>query len=607
MKKCPQCGRDYNDDSMSFCLDDGSELLYGPATSEPPAPLLPEEGWPKAGVVGAAGGQFDEPQTAILHETAPPGEAATRAQIHTTAAEPRSEVGDSSERQSRLDRDSAHQAAEPKKGLDRRLIAGPIVAVIIAVGIYAGYRYFNSSTKQIDSIAVMPFVNESGNEDVEYLSDGMTETLIKSLSNLPNLNVKPRSSVFRYKGKETDLQTIGRELNVQAILNGRVVQRGEQLTLSLELVDVREDKVIWSEQYQRKQSDLVSLQSEIARDVSTKLKDKLSGAEEKRVTNIYTTNSEAYQLYLKGNFYTTKLTKDGFRKGNEYFERAIQLDPNYALAYNGIAFNQLAAMDWFSAPKVAGPKAKNAVEKAFALNDKLAETHLLRGMVAHWVEWDWTTAENAFKQAIELNPSGYRPYGYYAWFLANMGRNEEAVASAVKGQQLDPISAEANWYLGMALIAAGRTDEAIARLQTAIDLEPSYFYAHTFLGRAYLQAGKKQEALKSFERAYELESENSENLANLAYAQGVTGNKVEAQRAVDRLLEKSKNEYVAPYYIAIAYAGLGENEDAFKWLERAYEDKSDSLILYLTADPQMDGIRSDPRYKDLLRRMNLPE
>jgi len=571
MKKCPQCGRDYNDDLMSFCLDDGSELLFGPAQSQ----------------------EFDEPQTAILHETAPSGEAATRAQIHTT------------ERTAVL---PSGFAITPKaKGFDPRLLLAPLVLLVIALGGFLGYRYLMPGTSQIESIAVMPFVNESNNEEVEYLSDGMTETLIKSLSNLPNLAVKSRSTVFYYKGKETSPQKIGEELKVQAVLLGRVSQRGNDLKLNLELVNTQTQDVIWTEEYNRKQSDLVTLQSEIASDVSTKLKSKLSATEEKQVANVYTTNSEAYQLYLKGNFYTTKLTKEGFRKGNEYFERAIQLDPDYALAYNGIAFNQLAAMDWFSAPKVAGPKAKNAVEKAFVLNDKLAETHLLRGMVAHWVDWDWATAENAFRQAIELNPSGYRPYGYYAWFLANIGRNDEAVAFATKGQQLDPISAEANWYLGMALIAAGRTDEAIARLQTAIDLEPSYFYAYTFLGRAHLQAGNNQEALKAFERAYELESENLENLANLAYAQGVNGNKVEAKKAIDLLLETSNNEYVSPYYLAIAYAGLGETEHVFTYLERAYEDRSDSLILYFTADPQMDGIRSDPRYKDLLKRTNLPE
>ena len=263
MKRCPECRRDYYDDTLLYCLDDGNALLEGPAKSEPPA---------------SAGGQFgDEPQTAILHSTDAPGEAPTRAQIHTTdqtailpnraEAEPQDLSGGLSERQSL----SAHRAAKP--------LAALIVAVIVLVGGFYGYRYFGSNSKQIESIAVMPFVNESGNGDVEYLSDGMTETLIKSLSNLPNLSVKPRSTVFRYKGKDTDSQTIAKELNVQAILNGRVSQRGDQMTLSLELVDAQKDSVIWSEQYNRKQSDLVSLQSEVARDVSSKLKSKLSGAE----------------------------------------------------------------------------------------------------------------------------------------------------------------------------------------------------------------------------------------------------------------------------------------------------------------------------------------
>ncbi len=246
MKRCPECRRDYYDDKLLYCLDDGNALLEGPAT---------------------AGN--DEPATAILHTTDAVGEAPTRAQIHSTEQTAVLPSG---------------VAKGPKRGLDKRLVAVPFFLAIIALGGFFGYRYFGPNTKQIESIAVMPFVNESGNADVEYLSDGMTETLIKSLSNLPSMDVKPRSAVFRYKGKDTDVLTIGKELNVQAILNGRVVQRGDQLTLSLELVDVQKNRVIWTEQYNRKQSDLVSLQSEIAKDVSTKLTTKLSGAEETKVT-----------------------------------------------------------------------------------------------------------------------------------------------------------------------------------------------------------------------------------------------------------------------------------------------------------------------------------
>ncbi|NNE97620.1 MAG: tetratricopeptide repeat protein, partial [Pyrinomonadaceae bacterium] len=481
-------------------------------------------------------------------------------------------------------------------------LAGVVLVTIIGLG----YWYY-SGGKQIESIAVMPFVNESGDKDVEYLSDGMTETLISSLSQLRDLDVKPRSAVFRYKGKENDPQTAGNELKVEAVLTGRITQRGDDISLYAELIDVAKNKTMWSKSYKRKQSALVALQSDIARDVSSRITTVLSGADEENVTNLYTKNSEAYQLYLKGNFYTSKLTKEGFEKGNEFFEQAITQDPNYALAYNGIAFNQLAAMDWFSAPKIAGPKAKAAVEKAVELNEELAETQLFRGMVAHWVDWDWKTAEAAYKKAIDLDPDAFRPNGYYSWFLANMGRNDEAVAVATRCQQADPISPEANWYLGAALLAAGRSEDSIARLQTAIDLEPSYFYAHAFQGRAYLQAGRRKEALEAFKRAHKLESNNFENWANLAYAQGVNGNEEEARKIIAYLKEKSEVSYVSPYYLAIAHAGLGDTERVFSFLELAIKDKSDSLILYLTADPQMEAIRTDPRYKVILKRINLPE
>ena len=282
MKRCPECRRDYYDDTLAFCLEDGSALVQGSV----PSP--------------------DEPQTAILHSTAAPGEAPTRAQIHMTDQTAVFPTG------------TGDVAAKPRS-FDRRLLLAPLALAVIVLGGFFGYRYIVPA-KQIESIAVMPFVNESGNADVEYLSDGMTETLIKSLSELPNLNVKPRSSVFRYKGKDTDLKTIGKELNVEAILNGRVIQRGEQLTLSLELVDVQNDKVLWTESYGRKQSDLVSLQSEIAKDVSTKLKLKLSGADEAKVTKTSTANPEAYQAYLKGRYYWARRTGGKSQEG----DRAIQ-------------------------------------------------------------------------------------------------------------------------------------------------------------------------------------------------------------------------------------------------------------------------------------------
>ena len=373
------------------------------------------------------------------------------------------------------------------------------------------------------------------------------------------------------------------------------------------MIDSSLDKVVWSETYNRKQTDLLTLQTEIARDVSSKIKTKLSGEDLAKVTKSYTTNEEAYQLYLKGNFYTSKFTKEGFDKGSEYLEQAIKLDPDYALAYNGLAYNQLTAMDWFTNPKIAGAKARDTVNKAASLDSSLPQTQLLLGLVAYWVEWDWSAAEKAFRRAIELNPSDPRPYGVCAWLLSNTGRNDEAIELAKRSYQLDPISPETNWYLGIVLLAAGKTDEAIRRFQASIDLEPTYFYAHNFLGRAYLQAGKITQAVAAFERARDLERENPENWANLAYAYGLSGKRDEAEKIIAYLKDLSRTNYVAPYYLAIAYAGLGDNEQTFKCIEQAYEDRSDSLILYLTADPQMQKIRSDPRYKEMLKRLNLPE
>ncbi|MGH9948792.1 MAG: hypothetical protein ACRD6X_16585, partial [Pyrinomonadaceae bacterium] len=295
MKRCPECRRDYYDDTLSFCLEDGTPLVQGSvlapqdAVDEPATAILSEPGAVSTGFRGV------EDQTRQFHQTTD-----QTAILRTGAeAEPQPSLGDRSERQSH----SAHRAAEPKTGFDKRLIAAPFVALILAVGVYVGYRYFSSSTNQIESIAVMPFVNESGNADVEYLSDGMTETLIRSLSQLPNLSVKARSSVFRYKGKETDAKTVGRELGVQAILNGRVVQRGEQLSLNLELIDAQTENVLWTDQYDRKQTDLVKLQNEIARDVSGKLRVKLSGNDQQKLAKVYTNDPEAYRLYLQGRFY----------------------------------------------------------------------------------------------------------------------------------------------------------------------------------------------------------------------------------------------------------------------------------------------------------------
>jgi TolB-like protein/tetratricopeptide (TPR) repeat protein len=476
---------------------------------------------------------------------------------------------------------------------------------VVTPGLLAGaflYWSFSKKTPAIESIAVMPFVNESGNADVEYLTDGMTETLISSLSQLQNLNVKPRSTVFRYKGKQTDPQTVAKELNVQAILNGRVVQRGQDISLFVELINISLDKVVWSETYNRKQSDLVTLQTDIAREVSSKIKTKLSGADEAKVTKTYTTNPEAYQLYLKGNFYRTKYTEEGFKKSIEYYQQAIAIDPNYALPYHGIAAAYDFANGWYLAPKESEPKAKAAALKALELDETLAETHYLLGKIVFWYEWDWPTAEREWKRANELD-STY-PTSYPSYLLA-MGRLEEAVRTQEGLLQRFPLDLNVNLDLAGTLLFAGKYDESIEHTRKALELDPNFWWSYQNLGLAYERKKQYREAITALEKASQIDV-NPSSLGFLGYVYAAAGKNAEARKVLAELSELSKGRYVAPYNNACIYAGLNEKDLAFEWLERAFQERSHFLTL-IRYDTVFDNLRSDPRFKDLLKRMNLPE
>ena len=351
-------------------------------------------------------------------------------------------------------------AVLPKRKLSPIIVA--LVGLLAVAAIVGGYFYLRTKkAASIEAIAVMPFVNEGNNPEVEYLSDGMTETLISSLSQLPNLNVKPRSTVFRYKGTDTNSQAIGKELNVQAVLNGRVIQRGQDVSLFIELIDTALDKVVWSQQYNRQQTDLVALQSDIARDVSNRLKNKLSGADEAKVTKTYTTNPEAFQLYLKGNFYRTKYTEEGYLKGIEYYQKALEQDPNYSLAYYGIAAAYDFANDWYLPPKEAMPKAKAALMKAVELDDSLVEAHYLTGKLVFWYDWDWAAAEREWQRAHELDPTYPATYPPY---LAGTGRLDEAIRTQESLLSKTPLDLNMNMDLAAILLQAGQTDRRFSRV-----------------------------------------------------------------------------------------------------------------------------------------------
>ncbi|MGH9947493.1 MAG: protein kinase domain-containing protein [Pyrinomonadaceae bacterium] len=491
----------------------------------------------------------------------------------------------------------------------KRLTFGLIASVLVLSTLGAVYWYWNDASKtQISSIAVMPFENESGNADTEYLSDGMTETLISSLSQLPNLNVKARSSVFRYKGKETNTQTIGKELNVQAILNGRVVQRGEQLTLSLELVDVQNDKVLWTESYQRKQSDLVSLQSEIAKDVSSKLKTRLSGAEEAKVTKTETTNPRAYQLYLKGRFHFGKRTKEDLLRSIESYEQAISHDANFALAYVGVADSYSVMSGYgYAAPNDVFPKARAAAQRALQLDPDLAEAHAAYAMIAAEYDWNWAEAEREFKRSIEINPNvALSHYQYGGAYLTPMGRFDEAASEIKRALDLDPLSVPHVAYLGSVYVFARKNDLAVQQVREALSLEPDHPTAKWALAFAYNASGMYAEAISTCETALRADPGNQDCLQMVGYAYAKTGRRREAEDVIRKFEELSRTGYVITYRPAVIHALLGDKERAFAGLEKSFSAR-DWDIARINVDPFVDSLRDDPRFKNLLKRMNLPE
>ncbi|MBX3295185.1 MAG: tetratricopeptide repeat protein [Acidobacteria bacterium] len=481
------------------------------------------------------------------------------------------------------------------------------VAVVLLVGAFFGYRYFGTGgSGAINSIAVMPFVNESKNEDFEYLSDGMTETLIKSLSELPNLNVKPRATVFRYKGKDTDLKTIGKELNVEAILSGRVVQRGEQLTLSLELVDVQNDKVLWTESYIRKQSDLVTLQSEIAKDVSTKLKSKLSGADEAKVTKTSTANPEAYQAYLKGRYFWNRRTAEKLKKAIEQFKIATERDPNYALAYSGLADCYLLLPEYAGTPNSeAMPQSRAYAERAIAIDENLAEGHTSLGGV-NLKSWKWAEAEQEFKRAIELNPNYATSYHWYCVLLRSLGRFDEAAQKIEKAQELDPLSSVIGNNAAQSYMIRKDFTKMNESALKLIELYPDYNFAYQLLGESYLKLGRETEALANLQKSAEMSNRASSNLSFLGHGYAVAGKRSEAIAIIKELEERFAGNESSGRNIAAIYAGLGEKDKAFEWLEKDFQSRSGELA-FIRWYMQFESLRGDPRYAELLKRMGLPD
>ena len=477
--------------------------------------------------------------------------------------------------------------------------------MVSALVVIVAYTNTRKSAMAFDSIAVLPFETQGADEDSEYLSYGLTESIIYRLSQLPSLKVSPTSTVFTYKGQKTNAVRVGNDLGVSAVLSGRIVKYGDNLTISAELVDVRENRLLWGEQYNRKISDLLVTQREIASQIAEKLKVKVSGPGGPLSTQ-YTENQEAYQLYLKGRFYWNKRTNEGLNKSIDYFNQAIEKDPNFALAYAGLADAYVVPLIRLP-PKDALPKAKAAAMRALELNDSLAEAHTTLGRVLANYEWNWPAAEKEYKRAIELNPRYAIAHQWYGGYLQSMDRSDEALKERLLAVELDPLSPIINFELGVAYYFRHDYDRAIDQLKKTLELDPNFPPAHQFLPVSYEQKGMYDEAFAAFKTAIALPgSDSQQSVAGLGHLYAITGRKSEAQQQIAQLKELSQGQYVRSHYIALIYAGLGDKDQAFAWLEKGLDEHGYQMT-NLKLEPRWHGLHSDPRFKDLVRRLGLPE
>jgi serine/threonine protein kinase/Tfp pilus assembly protein PilF len=480
------------------------------------------------------------------------------------------------------------------------LVIVVLVAGVIAAGLYL--RAGNSGTA-IESIAVLPFENQNNDPGSDYLSDGITESIINSLSQLPNVKVMARTTVFRYKGKETDAQKIGKELGVAAVLTGKVLKQGDTLAIQADLVRVSDGSEIWGDKYTRKLADIFAVQSDLAREISDRLRLQLSGAQRERLTKHSTENAEAYELYLKGRYYYYKGTEAEMKKASDYYQQAIEKDPNYALAYVGLADSYGIASTYLLPPNQAYAKVREAVLKALQIDDGLGEAHATWGTYKFYYERDWQGAESEYRRAIALNSNSVDAAIWYSYYLNASGRFDEAIAQANRARQLDPLSLISNTGVAEAYYYARQYDRCIEAFRKDLEIDQADTFTHLFTGAAYQQKSMYSEAIAEYEKARRIEN-SPWVLASLGNGYAVAGRTADARKVLAELEEMSKQRYVSPYNNALIYVGLGEKDQAFVWLNKADEERNDYLV-YIKVEPLFDSLRSDPRFADLLRRVGL--
>jgi serine/threonine protein kinase/tetratricopeptide (TPR) repeat protein len=493
----------------------------------------------------------------------------------------------------------------------RTMLIGVISFVFIIALVALGLFYFGSSTgTSINSIAVLPFANASADPSADYLSDGITEGVIDRLSGLPNLKVISRASAFHYKGREIEPQKVGKELGVEALVTGRVVQHGDDLSVSTELVDARQDKQLWGEQYSRKVADIHNVQQEIATAISGNLRLHLSSEEKLRLAKPRTANTESYQLYVKGLYHANKASADGLNQAVRYFQQSIEQDPSNAPAYAELAqcYADLATFAYVP-PTEALPKAMDAATKALALDDSLADAHAALGYAKFAYKMEWAAAEAELKRSIELNPGSVDAHYDYAQYLATQGRFSESIAEGRRAGELDPVSPRVVGILGYYYLAAGRYDESVAQFKKALELDPTALWLHCMLGWTYARQGAYELAIKEHEKmgaeVSPVTAENQFFAAGLGWIYGRAGRRSDASKVLTQLQALDKHAFVDPYNFAMIYVGLNDKDQAFSDLDRAYSHSTSGV--FLKSDPFWNTVSFDPRYAAILRRMGLPQ
>jgi len=584
MKRCPQCNRVETDEALKFCRADGVTLVSDSSFSS-------EAGTAQLGTQPGAG----EVHTSILpHNT---NATVNRATGPTTAL-PMANPTVATQRPSQT-------------GRRKILVAATALMLVIVIAI-AGYLIAGKSVgskkdKGIESVAVLPFENKSGNADSEYLSDGLAESLIYRLSQLSNLNVSPRSSAFRYKGQSIDAEKIGNELGVDAVMSGRLTQRGDDLLISVDLIDVKNKKTIWGEQFQRKMSDLQAMQTEIAAAIADKLQLRLSGNESQGIAKQYTSNNEAYQLYLQGRYFWNKRSSDNLKKATELLREATEKDPKFALAYAGLADCYAVSYYYVGVrPRELMPFAKTYAAKAIALDSTLAEPHATLGFVTWLLDWDKAEAEKEFLRAIELNPRYPTAHHWYSRYLRGVGRVDDAAREIKRAEELDPLSLVIINNVAEIYIDKNDLDSAVRECRRMIDLDPNFWAAHQTLSIVFVRQGKFLEALAEAQKSVQLSNRSNASLALLGHVYARLGRRTDAEGLINELERRYADKSADGRDLAVAYAGFDDKDKAFAWLAKAYDDHSVFLV-FLKLEPLMEPLFKDARWNDLERRVGLSQ